>query len=242
MTILALHGFLGKSSDWIELKNLCATAGLKAEWVCPDFFDPKKGLDFRNREFIFEQLEDLIHAKAKPWVLLGYSFGGRMALSLQNRKPKEWQKSAYFATHLGLDSLSEAEARQISDAKWSYKFLKEDWKICVQEWNKQAVFKQDTQPLRREAEFDKNRLANSMRLFSLGRQDLIGKFSDTGAMGAQAGKFFVGKLDQKYMDLYAGWKKSGRISDFIQVPERAHRLLQGPHPDLVRQLVQYLNL
>lgn len=145
--IWALPGFLGLPSDW-DFFN------------CPLF----KGVDL-NSETWLEQLPD------SDVILMGYSFGGRLALQTLLQHPQRFKSAIIISAHPGLFTEAERLERLRMDEEWAQRFENEDWTALIDSWNSRAVFLQDGFHFKRnEADYDRKQLADLLRWGSLGRQ------------------------------------------------------------------------
>jgi len=111
MTIVALHGFLGRPSDWDFLRDA--------------------GLDVDARE-----LDDIPRSGE---TLLGYSMGGRLALHALLDVAK-FERAVIVSSGLGLENEADRAARREADEKWARRFESEDWDVVMRDWNAQPLF------------------------------------------------------------------------------------------------------
>ncbi len=109
--ITALHGFLGRPSDWGFLKDA--------------------GFDVDARE-----LDDI---PRRGDILLGYSMGGRMALQALLDGAK-YRRAVIVSAGLGIEDPAERAARREVDQKWAHRFATEDWEKVMRDWNAQPLF------------------------------------------------------------------------------------------------------
>ena len=76
------------------------------------------------------------------------------------------------STHPGLTEKQEKTKRIEMDLFWARLISSSSWENFLQQWNDQPIFdKVKTEPLRQECNFDKEKLASSMNLWSLGQQE-----------------------------------------------------------------------
>ena len=114
--IYALHGFLGKPSDWdfLDLQNIHA----------PNLHQAPQAKDFWNWA---EDFNREVAAQDDAPILLAYSMGGRLALHALLQGPKLWKAAIIVSAHTGLQSEQERTARLQSDAKLAEDFLHQPW-------------------------------------------------------------------------------------------------------------------
>jgi 2-succinyl-6-hydroxy-2,4-cyclohexadiene-1-carboxylate synthase len=121
VTVLALHGFLGRGSDWDAVRAASRPA---VPWVCPDLFAPGAGEGFRPPP-----------VGGKAW-LAGYSFGARLALRMLAEQPERWHGALLVSVDPGnfQDAPARAE-RRAADARWAHAFREEPWDAVLHRWN-----------------------------------------------------------------------------------------------------------
>lgn len=141
--IVALHGFLGRPSDWNGI--------LPDEALKPDLFSPDFGIP-------------------EGEILIGYSLGGRLAL--QNLHKYNYKAAVIISSHPGLDSEEEMKARREHDEKWAKRFESDPWDILMKDWNGQGVFS-GHEVQRKEEDYDRKGLADALRKWSLGSQKKV---------------------------------------------------------------------
>lgn len=136
--ITALHGFLGRPSDWDFLKDA--------------------GFDVDARE-----LDDVPPAGD---TLLGYSMGGRIALHALLDGAK-YARAVIVSAGLGIEGDDARAARRAADEKWATRFEHDDWEIVLRDWNAQPLFGGDVR-VRRERDYDRRRVVDALRRWSPG--------------------------------------------------------------------------
>ena len=161
MVILALHGFLGRGSDWDFLRE----AGFEVE--APDLFGVIPSVSEGPGRV---GSEDVASRTAQPPrslatlgmtgghdVVLGYSMGGRLALHLANK--------AKLAIIISAAITPGDAARRERDEAWAKRFEHDRWDDLLRDWNAQPLFG-GHQVLRREEDFDRRALAAALREWS----------------------------------------------------------------------------
>jgi len=161
--IYAIHGFLGKSTDWqgiffqnherINCLDLSSNdaAGSLLEWA-----------ERFNREVSLSRGEK---------ILVGYSLGGRLALHALLLNPELWRAAVIISAHTGLKSMEERRKRLLQDEEWAVRFEEESWETLMESWNRQDLFAFDVKPERDEKTFSRKNLAHMLRKWSLGLQE-----------------------------------------------------------------------
>lgn len=164
MRFYALHGFLGLPSDWDFLSDLRP--------VTPSIYD-----NITSYEEWALQFNASIDPKEEN-ILLGYSLGGRLALHALVAQPNLWKKAIIVSAHTGISEDSKQQ-KLLQDEGWANRFESELWDSLIEDWNQQATFCGVPSPfVRLECQFQRKKLANLLRHFSLGRQkDLSSKIA-----------------------------------------------------------------
>lgn len=157
--LVFLHGFLGKSTDWIPvceyLSHLnCFGIDLPGHGKSP--FTP----DFCNMMPCFNE----------PVHLIGYSMGGRLALQYAKKFPERICQLTLLSTHPGLNTFEERQRRIEHDQKWANRILNDDFDVFLQDWYAQPIFGGFTPPLKERREQNQNDLAKALVHYSLGNQ------------------------------------------------------------------------
>lgn len=204
--VLALHGFLGRGSDWAAVR---AASRADIEWMCPDLFAPGASAMDSPPSFA-----------GKAW-LAGYSFGGRLAIDWMVRHPGRWHGALLLSVDPGnFQNEAQRVARRKSDKAWAAAFRTEPWEELMDRWNAQPVFERSTAPLREERNFDRAGLASVLERFSVADQ-----FTDVARL---EGEFIwlAGGQDDKFCGLLGSMRNAGFPGSFFAVPRAGHRLLQ----------------
>lgn len=208
--IVALHGFLGRGSDWDQV---CAKSKCGADWICPDLFAP--GAVFAPPD------------TEGPCWLAGYSFGARLALDWLQREPERWRGALLLSVNPGnFQSDEERAARREADKKWADEFESAAWDNLMHRWNAQEVFAGSPAPHRVEHDYERSRLGTALRKFSVADQ-----FTDPLRLPPDI-VFMAGARDRKFVDLQDRMRDAGFPGTFSVVDGAGHRLLVDA-PDAV---------
>lgn len=134
-----LHGFLGRGDDWRALQPALAPRPL----LCPDL--PGHGanppLAAPSLSGCADWLARWLDQAELPKVhLLGYSLGGRIALTFAGRYPERLASLTLEAAHPGLMSPVERQQRRQQDCQWAQRFSREPLPAVLADWYRQPLF------------------------------------------------------------------------------------------------------
>lgn len=217
--IFALHGFLGLPADWKFLKAKLHAVDVLA------IHPPKEGLWRWAKAFNAYAR----NCSPTPRILLGYSMGARLAMHALLDAPALWQKAVFVSGQPGL-SIEEKAKRVYEDKRWADRFLKDPWKDLMREWNRQPIFLQDKSFVRKEEDYSRPILAETILGFSQALQeDLTGRLEACRVPQ----HWIAGESDVKYAAI-AREKPSHSI-----VPKAGHRV-PWDNPDTFTQIFEEL--
>lgn len=202
--IVALHGFLGRGSDWQAVREASADGW---DWICPDLFAPGAAG--------FEP-----PAVEGPCWLAGYSFGARLALRWLQQSPDRWRGALLLSVDPGnFQSDTDRAARRASDAAWAESFGRDGWEDLMCQWQVQPVLAGSPAPRRAEEDFDRGKLAQALLEYSVADQ-----FTDALRLPPRL-TWMAGGRDRKFVDLQTAMRDSGFPGTFVVVEGAGHRLL-----------------
>lgn len=157
---IALHGFLGSPSDF--------------DFLCNDFdlFCPQ--LDLYVREKNTKSLQDdmISFQGGEEAILVGYSFGARLAMGLFLDNPVVYQKLILIGGHAGLKTDESVFERKKVEREFTDALESKDFDDFLNYWNKLSLFEHDhpIAPLKKNMNILKNYFQNyalSMQPFYL---------------------------------------------------------------------------
>lgn len=202
--VIALHGFLGRSTDWYAVR---AATKSDAIWICPDLFAP--GED----SFAPPVIEG-------PCWLAGYSFGARLALRWMQDEPDRYLGALLLSVNPGnFQSKDQRGARRASDDAWATRFREDAWDDLTSAWNAQEVFGGQPAPERIESDFDRAKLAAALTKFSVADQ-----FTDLSRLPSRI-TWLAGARDTKFRALLDDMRDAGFPGSFLRIEGAGHRLL-----------------
>ncbi|MBN2886711.1 MAG: alpha/beta fold hydrolase [Chromatiaceae bacterium] len=129
---LLLHGFSGCGADWSVL-------GSKAGDLAPDL--PGHGHwrgPVRGFADTLAQLLDSLPPRLDE--LIGYSFGGRLALALLQAAPERFASVTILSAHPGLRTSEARAERRAADRRWIRLLREEGIAAFVAAWEAQPLF------------------------------------------------------------------------------------------------------
>lgn len=217
--VVAFHGFLGAPSLWDRTRALLPSWSIEARRL--PGHGPSPWVQFKaDFSRVVDLLADTIPEKA---LLVGYSFGARIALSLLARHPERFSGVVSFSGHLGLEDNKERAARVVWDDEQAASILRDGVPAFAERWRSLPLFAtQRTLPESVLLEQHQARLAHqapglawAMRTLGLGRMP-----SCWHALTPHASRVFLvsGVLDTKFASLMD--QASARLG-------AAHRSVEG---------------
>lgn len=134
--MLALHGFTGSARDFSLLVDATRE---ELSWVAPDL--PGHGTQARELtesafsfEAIFDELDRILATLPRPPLLLGYSMGGRLALSWVLRRKPALQQLVLVGTHPGIRAPGERRQRRQADRRLAARIRLIGARAFADEW------------------------------------------------------------------------------------------------------------
>lgn len=168
MTVLhALHGFLGKPTDWNGFGPNCISHDILS-------------ISTPNMQNGLWEWAKLFNAKAEvstsPRILMGYSLGGRLAMHALLLQPDLWQGAVIISAHPGLSNEEDRQTRMQSDRVWAERFESEQWDFVLKDFYKNDIFANAVAPFERyEKDYNRRVLADIFRYWSLSAQQDLTK-------------------------------------------------------------------
>ncbi len=203
-TIVALHGFLGRGSDWERVR---AESKADLQWICPDLFATGAS-------------PPAPPAVDGPCWLAGYSFGARLALRWMNEAPEKWLGALLLSANPGnFQNEAARAARRAADNEWARSFRQRPWDEVMTQWDAQEVFRDASVPARAEAGHDREKLASAMEKFSVGAQ-----FTDLMRLSPRL-TWMAGAKDAKFCTVLDDMRDAGFPGVFLRVGGAGHRIL-----------------
>jgi len=227
-TVLALHGFTGTSLDWCAVHQQLPTAW---GWIAPDLpghgRTPWTALGTPSLDGLADALADALAKLPRPRVLLGYSLGGRVALTLATRHPAAIDALATLGASAGLKDPAAARERAAADDRLAAGLERDGVPRFLRRWNAGPLFdgqrgvapalRARSHAHRRAA--DPRGLAAALRALSTGRMRPLHAVVRDLSMPCV---FMAGAHDLKFTALAADLALATPRGQFCAVPDALH--------------------
>lgn len=211
LPVVFLHGLLGSQQDWqaviFALQNANSQNTLKIRPLTLDlpFHGESAALpcaDFSHaRTLLHQALTALIQ---EPFVLVGYSLGGRLALDYTLNQPNP--NLAYTlleGANIGLKTDNEKAARWQNDQHWANRFRTETIENVLADWYQQPVFAHLTANKRSDL-IEKRRNNHGSHIAQMLESTSLAKQPDFSAqLPHEKIHFLIGEQDQKFRQMAA---------------------------------------
>jgi 2-succinyl-6-hydroxy-2,4-cyclohexadiene-1-carboxylate synthase len=176
-TLCFLHGFMGASADWRPIVR-----ELKDEFHCLTIDLPGHGRSLDQREEAYsvkgatEAVVEVLDVEGvSSCTLIGYSMGGRVALSLALRHPSRVERLVLESASPGLRTEAERAERREVDSERAAR-IEDDLEAFLTDWYRLPLFgslaRHDLvdEMVRTRSTNDPQELARALRGLSPGRQ------------------------------------------------------------------------
>lgn len=225
--VVAIHGFLGQSSDFSFLEDSLRSTRDDVRIWAPELFAPESPWQPQGRS-LDSWAQSVNHYLSNEYsgfqkVVVGYSLGGRLALQLVLAQPQMWKGSLFISSNLLPISTEDCESRKYWDKKWADRFRSENWDSVVQSWNELPLFSRDGTSMtpRFEEDFARESLAEALENWSPVHQKVLSRSQLNQFQNSHS---VVGLDDQKYLAIQERLGELNSTLSLHQV-EGGHRLL-----------------
>lgn len=198
--VVVLHGFCGSAETFADVQ-----AGLGPAYRChaPALLGHGASEVTPRFEGEVDRLARVIVTPTAP-LLLGYSFGGRLAMGLVARHPQRWSGAIFVGAHPGLDEPDERAARRHADQRWIDLLDRGDLGAFIGAWEAQPIFASQAAvaPVRRARQHaerlrhDPQALSHAMMVLGLG---VMPRWTEGLARARIPMVFLAGERDAKYV-------------------------------------------
>ncbi|PJG85965.1 2-succinyl-6-hydroxy-2,4-cyclohexadiene-1-carboxylate synthase [Conservatibacter flavescens] len=226
-TLIFLHGLLGSQSDWQNVieklphfRCIALDLPFHGEAKCV-----KHVVDFETScHYLAEKIQAA--AQHRPYFLVGYSLGGRLALyyALQANVNKSGLQGLILeGANLGLHLETEKQVRWQQDQYWAQRFTQEPASKVLDDWYQQPVFAHLNTTQRRalvqkRADNCGENIANMLLATSLAKQP---DFTHTIHTTSLPIFYICGEYDHKFRQLATQYQYSPIIIE--QAGHNAHQ-------------------
>lgn len=239
LPVVFLHGFLGNATSFASVR---ARLPVNHPTLSPQLFGHRGQRELSLSHTFEAEVERLLgviqdHFGASPIHLVGYSMGGRLALSLLLKAPKQIHSATLISARRGLDEPLARASRLAEDSKWAALLQTVPLSQFLDTWEQRPLFETQRQlaphllaQLREQRlRHDPFALAQAMSALSLAHMP-----SFQGALGSIQCRvtLMVGERDPKFGALAADLAEHIHDSRAIVVSGAGHNL-PLEHPDSV---------
>ncbi len=243
-TLCFLHGFMGSSADWAPLVQ-----GLEDDFYCLAVDLPGHGQSLDQPEEAYsvagatEAVVEVFDAEGvSSCVLVGYSMGGRVALSLTLRHPNRVGRLGLESASPGLRTKAERADRREVDAKRAAR-IEDDLEAFLADWYRLPLFDSLAQHglvdemVRTRCGNDPAELARALRGMSPGRQTSFWERLDEIACPTLV---LTGALDDKYAAITEETTARIEAARRVVIPGGGHNVHAERPTAFTEALTQFL--
>jgi len=238
--IVFLHGFLGRAQDWLPI-----TSELPSHYraVCPDLPGHGRSVTVEpSFDSIVTLLDHVLDAHAPTGAdVVGYSMGGRLALTYALARPERCRSLFIESSSPGIEAPAERAQRQVLDAERAARMLEVGLPAFLAEWYRQPLFASLASDeallqrvISRRSSGSVEGLARAVEGFSPGRQAYL--WPDVHRL-AMPITFVAGALDPKYSEIGSRLQQELPHLRLRIIPDAGHNV----HIERPRAYLQALN-
>lgn len=227
--LVVLHGFTGAASNW---ESFFPSWSKHFQVIAPDIIghgESEVPADFR-RYTMDQAADDLAGLLDQLEIfranVLGYSMGGRLALTFAVRYPERVRKLVLESSSPGLKTGQERAERVERDEALADRIEKMGVKAFVDEWEKVPLFATQSAKVREKLRKQRLRnreigLANSLRGMGTGAQKSL--WQDLRPLEIPV-KLIVGELDEKFQRIALEMEEALPNAKIVTVPKTGHAI------------------
>jgi len=248
IALLFIHGFTGSGEDWYNIKD--SFPGMRLLLVdLPGhgMSDSTSDLKYYTQDNLVRMIEDIReNLELKKLILVGYSLGGRLALSYAAIFPENLYKLIVESGQPGLTSEDDRTGRVKEDEELADYIAKNEIDNFVDFWMSKDIFRSENNLLESERNEIRNRklknnntgLSNMLRGFSLGRMRPL--WGELGKIRCKT-LLIAGELDKKYCELNKKVQSEIKNSRFEIVAEAGHNVHLEKREEFIRLINGFIN-
>lgn len=240
-TLVCLHGFMGSFKTFEFLKKQTDYNVIAIDLIGHSFSEQSSNKEDYQLKHIAESLEQIFDKlNLDEFYLLGYSYGGRVAMTYAYSYPNRVKHLILESASFGLSTEEERNGRHLNDQKQADSLAKLGMKEFVLKWQKSSLFSSqkllDTSIYEKEIhqKINQNPICMSLSLLesSVAHQP---NYLETSLFDMIPITYISGKLDVKYTEI---GQKSAIIKqfDFITIEEAGH-CVHLEKPELVMDII-----
>jgi len=240
-----LHGFMGHPSDWDDLRSqLDATSFSSAQSVVMNSLGIEPADDWSVG------LEKLASKVSSPSVLVGYSMGARLALSLAVEFPEKVKGLILISGNPGIDSDDLRKKRLKHDCSLASEMENLSnsiqKKAFLERWYQQSVFATVSDSVRQHEmnrklkQDDWMKWSRTLQTFSVARQPNYWQCLNSIKVPVW---MIAGKKDEKYQEISIRFWLQSRMdhSKSVIVPDSGHIVHREQPEAVVKEIRSFLN-
>lgn len=231
-TVVLLHGFTGSTKTWHEVATLLpATYRIIAvDLIGHGLTDSPDDVTYYSMAYQVELLHELFEElQVTSFHLIGYSMGGRVALSYAVRYPDELVSLILESATPGIKDEQLRLERQQSDNTLARKIEQEGVEAFTEFWENIPLFASQKQlPAEKQAKLRNERqqqqgtgLANSLRMMGTGKMPEVWDHVATLPMKTTV---ITGELDTKFINIANAMQQENKRIYHITVPSVGHAI------------------
>lgn len=231
-TLVLLHGFTGSTKTWQHVVNALPTS---IHCVLVDLIghgqtaSPEQ-VALYTMDFQVELLQQLFQQlNLKSFTLLGYSMGGRVALSYAAKYPENIKHLILESASPGLKQEEERTSRKQADDHLAEKILQNGMEVFVNHWENIALFasqKKLSKAMQQDIREERLNqceigLANSLRGMGTGVMPSLWEHLATLSMNVT---LLTGALDEKFVLLNQKMENLFMHAQHLTIPSVGHAI------------------
>ncbi len=200
--VIFLHGLLGSQQDWDKvLKKLQNFPQIQPLTIDLPFHGQSQTISCDDFNEVCQQLHNTLQTQIdRPFYLVGYSLGGRIALHYHLFQHNPLLLGTIVeGANIGLKTENQRQVRWQNDVTWANRFETENIENVLKDWYQQAVFSdldfaQKQQLIQKRKTNDGKKIAQMLKATSLAKQPfLLEKIKTQNHL-----YFMIGERDQKF--------------------------------------------
>ena len=240
-TLVCLHGFMGTSQSFNFLNKQTDFNVLAIDLIGHGHSEPSLEASHYTLKNISRAIEIILESlELSSIYLLGYSFGGRVALTYAHNYPKRIKHLFLESSSFGLKTSKEKMERQLKDSQLAQQILDCGMDPFVDNWQKSSLFaSQQLLPksvinteVKRKKLQQKETMSLALQHGSLATQD---DFLKSETISRIPITYLAGRLDKKYTQL--GQEAVEKIDVNLIIIENAGHCIHLEEPQFVTDII-----